>query len=149
MMVLVQQEDKEDGMNKVIFLARLGKDPEIRYAQASGNAIASFSIAVNRRFKRDNEPDADWFNCVAFGKTAEFCEKYLHKGSKVLVEGEVQNDNYEKDGVKHYGTKIVINQIEFAESKGSQDNTEPETTAPVDNDFVNVPDGDMDELPFA
>ena len=136
-------------MNKVIFLARLGKDPEIRYAQASGNAIASFSIAVNRRFKRDNEPDADWFNCVAFGKTAEFCEKYLHKGSKVLVEGEVQNDNYEKDGVKHYGTKIVINQIEFAESKGSQDNTEPETTAPVDNDFVNVPDGDMDELPFA
>lgn len=149
MMVLVQQEDKEDGMNKVIFLARLGKDPEIRYAQASGNAIASFSIAVNRRFKRDNEPDADWFNCVAFGKTAEFCEKYLHKGSKVLIEGEVQNDNYEKDGVKHYGTKIVINQIEFAESKSSQDNTEPETTAPADNDFVNVPDGDMDELPFA
>ena len=136
-------------MNKVIFLARLGKDPEIRYAQASGNAIASFSIAVNRRFKRDNEPDADWFNCVAFGKTAEFCEKYLHKGSKVLIEGEVQNDNYEKDGVKHYGTKIVINQIEFAESKGSQDNTEPEITAPADNDFVNVPDGDMDELPFA
>ena len=136
-------------MNKVIFLARLGKDPEIRYAQASGNAIASFSIAVNRRFKRDNEPDADWFNCVAFGKTAEFCEKYLHKGSKVLIEGEVQNDNYEKDGVKHYGTKIVINQIEFAESKGSQDNTEPEATAPADNDFVNVPDGDMDELPFA
>lgn len=140
-------------MNKVIFLARLGRDPEIRYAQSSGNAIASFSIAVNRRFKRDNEPDADWFNCVAFGKTAEFCEKYLRKGSKVLIEGEVQNDNYEKDGVKHYGTKIVINQIEFAESKSSQANSndteEPEANAPADNDFVNVPDGDMDELPFA
>ena len=153
MMVLVQQEDKEDGMNKVIFLARLGKDPEIRYAQASGNAIASFSIAVNRRFKRDNEPDADWFNCVAFGKTAEFCEKYLHKGSKVLIEGEVQNDNYEKDGVKHYGTKIVINKIEFAESKGSQsnsaDNTEPETNAPADDGFMNIPDGVDEELPFA
>ena len=151
MMVSVQQEDKEDGMNKVIFLARLGKDPEIRYAQASGNAIASFSIAVNRRFKRDNEPDADWFNCVAFGKTAEFCEKYLRKGSKVLIEGEVQNDNYEKDGVKHYGTKIVINQIEFAESKSSQtnnDTAEPEENAPADNEFVNVPDTDMDELPF-
>ena len=150
-MVSVQQEDKEDGMNKVIFLARLGKDPEIRYAQASGNAIASFSIAVNRRFKRDNEPDADWFNCVAFGKTAEFCEKYLRKGSKVLIEGEVQNDNYEKDGVKHYGTKIVINQIEFAESKSSQtnnDTAEPEENAPADNEFVNVPDTDMDELPF-
>ena len=152
MMVLVQQEDKEDGMNKVIFLARLGNDPEIRYEQASGNAIASFSIAVNRRFKRDNEPDADWFNCVAFGKTAEFCEKYLHKGNKVLIEGEVQNDNYEKDGVKHYGTKIVINQIEFAESKGSQSNstynTEPETNTPADDGFMNIPDGIDEELPF-
>ena len=146
-------------MNKVIFLARLGKDPEVRYAQASGNAVASFSIAVTRRFKRENEPDADWFNCVAFGKVAEFCEKYLHKGSRVLIEGEIQNDNYEKDGVKHYGTKIIISQIEFAESKkAAEDNasaeepqkTETKNTAPaVDDGFMNVADGVDDEsLPF-
>lgn len=144
-------------MNKVIFLARLGKDPEIRYGQSSGTAIASFSIAVNRRFKRDGEPDADWFNCVAFGKTAEFCDKYLHKGSRVLIEGEIQNDNYEKDGVKHYGTKIIISTIEFAESKSSsqssdssESKSETSNTAPsVDDGFMNVADNVDDEsLPF-
>ena len=141
-------------MNKVIFLARLGRDPEIRYAQSSGNAIASFSIAVNRRFKRDNEPDADWFNCVAFGKTAEFCEKYLHKGVKVVIEGELQNNNYEdKNGTKHYSVQIIVNQIEFAESKSSQansnDTAEPEANAPADDGFMNIPDGIDEELPFA
>ena len=139
-------------LNKVVLCGRLTADPELKQTQ-NGIAVVSFTIAVNRRFKRDNEPDADWFNCVAFGKTAEFCEKYLHKGSKVLIEGEVQNDNYEKDGVKHYGTKIVINQIEFAESKGSQsnstDNSEPEANAPVDDGFMNIPDGIDEELPFA
>lgn len=141
-------------MNKVIFLGRLGKDPEIRYAQSSGNAVANFSLAVDRRFKRDGEPDTDWFNCVAFSKTAEFCEKYLHKGGKVLLDGEVQNNNYEdKNGTKHYSVQIIVNQIEFAESKSSQsnstDNSEPETNAPADDGFMNVSDTDMDELPFA
>jgi len=134
-------------MNKCIFLAFLGKDPEIRYTQ-SGTAVASFSIAVNRKFKRDNEPDTDWFNCVAFGKTAEFCEKYLHKGSKVCVEGEVQNDNYEKDGVKHYGTKIVVNSIEFAESKKSSEENNSGNTA-TDDGFMSIPEGTDEELPFA
>ena len=140
-------------MNKVIFLGRSGKDPEIRYAQSSGNAVANFSLAVDRRFKRDGEPDADWFNCVAFSKTAEFCEKYLHRGSKVLLDGEVQNNNYEdKNGTKHYSVQIIVNQIEFAESKSSQtnnDTTEPEANAPADDGFMNIPDGVDEELPFA
>ena len=146
-------------MNKVIFLARLGKDPEIRYGQSSGTAIASFSIAVNRRFKRDGEPDADWFNCVAFGKTAEFCEKYLHKGSKVLIEGEIQNTNYDdKNGTKHYSVQVIVNSIEFAESKNASSENAPadepksgtNNTAPaVDDGFMNVADSVDDEsLPF-
>lgn len=136
-------------MNKWIGMGRLTRDPEVRYSQ-SGSAVANFSIAIDRRYKRDGETTADFFNCTAFGKTGEFAEKYLRKGTKVVIEGELQNNNYEdKNGTKHYSVQIIVNQIEFAESKSSQDNTEPETTAPADNDFVNVPDGDMDELPFA
>ena len=136
-------------MNKWIGMGRLTRDPEVRYSQ-SGSAVANFSVAIDRRYKRDGETTADFFNCTAFGKTGEFAEKYLRKGTKVVIEGELQNNNYEdKNGTKHYSVQIIVNQIEFAESKSSQDNTEPETTAPVDNDFVNVPDGDMDELPFA
>ena len=136
-------------MNKWIGMGRLTRDPEVRYSQ-SGSAVANFSVAIDRRYKRDGETTADFFHCTAFGKTGEFAEKYLRKGTKVVIEGELQNNNYEdKNGTKHYSVQIIVNQIEFAESKSSQDNTEPETTAPVDNDFVNVPDGDMDELPFA
>ena len=136
-------------MNKWIGMGRLTRDPEVRYSQ-SGSAVANFSVAIDRRYKRDGETTADFFNCTAFGKTGEFVEKYLRKGLKVVIEGELQNNNYEdKNGTKHYSVQIIVNQIEFAESKSSQDNTEPETTAPADNDFVNVPDGDMDELPFA
>lgn len=136
-------------MNKWIGMGRLTRDPEVRYSQ-SGSAVANFSVAIDRRYKRDGETTADFFNCTAFGKTGEFVEKYLRKGIKVVIEGELQNNNYEdKNGTKHYSVQIIVNQIEFAESKSSQDNTEPETTAPADNDFVNVPDGDMDELPFA
>ena len=136
-------------MNKWIGMGRLTRDPEVRYSQ-NGSAVANFSVAIDRRYKRDGETTADFFNCTAFGKTGEFAEKYLRKGTKVVIEGELQNNNYEdKNGTKHYSVQIIVNQIEFAESKSSQDNTEPETTAPADNDFVNVPDGDMDELPFA
>ncbi len=139
-------------MNKWIGMGRLTRDPEVRYSQ-SGSAVANFSVAIDRRYKRDGETTADFFNCTAFGKTGEFAEKYLHKGIKVVIEGELQNNNYEdKNGTKHYSVQIIVNQIEFAESKSSQtnnDTTEPEANAPADNDFVNVPDGDMDELPFA
>lgn len=141
-------------MNKVILMGRLTKDPEIRYAQgANGTTIASFSIAVDRRFKRENEPDADFFNCTAFGKTAEFFEKYVKKGVKVVIEGRLQNDIYEKDGVKRTATKIMVEQAEFAESKktseeNAQGSAEHQQSVPRTNDgFMQVPD-DFGELPF-
>ena len=131
-------------MNKVIMMGRLTKDPEIRYAQ-SGSAVAGFSIAVDRRFKRDGEPDADFFNCSAFGKTAEFLEKYVHKGTKVVIEGRLQNDSYtNKDGQKVTATKILVDSMEFAESK--QASAESQPAAPDAQGFMNVPDGE--ELPF-
>ena len=108
-------------MNKVIFMGRLTRDPEMRYGGASGTGIARFGIAVDRRFKREGQPEADFFNCVAFGRLAEFVEKYLHKGIKIVLDGEVQNDNYtNKEGRMVYGTQIVCNNIEFAESKNAQ-----------------------------
>ena len=134
-------------MNKVIFTGNLGQAPEIRNSQ-SGTTVVTFSLAVKRRFHKDNEPDTDWFQCIAFGKTAEFVEKYLSKGSKVVVEGEVQNNNYEdKTGVKHYGTKIIVNSVEFGESKGAAQQITPAAEA-KDDSFVNVPDGIPEELPF-
>lgn len=129
-------------MNKVIMMGRLTKDPEVRYS--NDKAVARFSLAVDRRFKRDGEPTADFFNVTAFGKLGEFVEKYLKKGTKILMEGEVQNDNYtNRDGQKVYGTRIIANSIEFAESKGEQkQEAKPEEThdwQPVDP---------MDGLPF-
>jgi single-strand DNA-binding protein len=120
-------------MNKVIMMGRLTKDPDVRYTQA-GKAVAGFSIAVDRRFKSEGQPQADFFNCSAFGKTAEFIEKYLRKGIKIALAGEVQNDNYEKDGVKHYGTKIIVDQVEFAESKrnSSDESERPAQTTQAD-----------------
>lgn len=127
-------------MNKLILIGRLTKDPEIR---VSGSVtIAKFSLAVDRRFKRDGEPEADFFNCTTFNKTAEFIEKYCKKGMKMAIEGRVQNDNYEKDGVKHYGVTVIVENIEFAESKkgGASEKKATET-----EEFVNV---SSDELPF-
>jgi single-strand DNA-binding protein len=136
-------------MNKVIMMGRLTRDPEVRYSD-EGNAVSKFSLAVDRRYKREGQPDADFFNCVAFGKTAEFTEKYLKKGTKVVLEGELQNNNYtNKDGQKVYGMQIVVNSLEFAESKSSR-NSDRESTQQVDsNDFMNVPDVAEEELPFA
>ena len=138
-------------MNKVILMGRLTRDPEVRYSQGSNaTAIAKFSLAVDRRFKRDGDPEADFFNCTAFGKQGEFVEKYLQKGTKVLVTGRIQNDNYEKDGVKHYSVQILVDEIEFAESKASQSggNAAP-AEAPAGDGFMNIPTGIDDELPFA
>ena len=141
-------------MNRVILMGRLTRDPEVRYG-ANEMAIARFSIAVDRRFKREGQPEADFFNCTAFRKTAEFIEKYLKKGTKVVVEGQVQNDNYtNKDGQKVYGTRIMINSIEFAESKAAS-TTEAAAAAPVATEeapasgdsFMSIPD-DVDDLPF-
>lgn len=143
-------------MNNFIGMGRLVRDPEIRYSQ-QGGAIADFTIAIDRRYKREGQPDADFFQVTAFGKLAEFVEKYLVKGTKIVYSAEVQNNNYEdKNGVKHYGTKMIANSIEFAESKkAASDNAPAEepkasNTAPaVDDEFMNVADGVDDEsLPF-
>ena len=97
-------------MNKVILMGRLTRDPEVRYSQgATATAIARFSIAVDRRFKRDGEPDADFINCVAFGRTGEFIERYGHKGTKFVVEGRIQTGSYtNRDGQKVYTTEVVV-----------------------------------------
>ncbi|MBQ7655639.1 MAG: single-stranded DNA-binding protein [Clostridia bacterium] len=143
-------------MNKVIMMGRFTKDPDIRAYGSEGKSLASFSIAVDRRFKRDGEPSADFFNCTAFGSAAGVIEKYMHKGTKVLLDGELQNNNYEdKNGVKQYGQRILVNSIEFAESKKNdssggkydgQSKAEPPKTD--DNGWMNVPDDTDEELPF-
>lgn len=131
-------------MNLVVLVGRFANDPEVRYTQ-DNKAIAKFSLAVNRRFKTEGQPEADFFNVVAFGKTAEFIGKYFKKGMKAVVTGELRNNHYtDQNGVKHYSEQVVVNNIEFAESKQSQ--PAPKT----DNDgFMNVPDVDASELPFA
>lgn len=137
-------------MNKVILLARLTRDPEVRYSQGNEPmAIARYGLAVNRRFKRDGEQEADFINCVAFGKNAEFAEKYLKKGTKILIEGRIQTGSYtNKDGVKVYTTDVVVESQEFAESKQSGQNTQERPQPMTDADgFMNIPDG-IDELPF-
>lgn len=144
-------------MNKVIMMGRLTRDPEVRYGQgANSTAVGRFSIAVDRRFKRDGQPDADFFNCTAFGKTAEFVEKYLKKGTKVVLSGSLQNDNYtDKNGVQRYDVRIIVDDLEFAESKnasGQGGNYTPAQNAqpaPAGDGFMNIPDGIDEELPFS
>ena len=139
-------------MNKIILLARLTRDPEVRYSQGEKSmAIASFSVAVNRRFKREGEADADFFNCTAFGKQAEFVEKYLKQGTKVALSGRLQNNNYtNKEGQKVYGVQIMVEEIEFAESKEASTRTPSNNPNGVTdaNGFMNIPDGLAEELPF-
>ena len=146
-------------MNKIILIGRLTRNPEVRYSQgANGTTIARFSLAVNRRWKREGEPDADFFNCTAFGRIAEFAEKYLQQGTKVVVTGRVQNDNYtNKDGQKVYSVQIIVEEMEFAESKNAAGNAGG-SVYPVDsglspiqtdnNGFISIPDGEEDGLPF-
>lgn len=141
-------------MNKVILMGRLTRDPEVRYSQnENSTAIGRFSIAVDRRFKRDGEPTADFFNCTAFGKQGEFVEKYLKQGTKVVVTGRIQNDNYtNKNGEKVYSVQIMVEEIEFAESKAvasqNSDFSQPAPApAPVADGFMNIPSG-FEELPF-
>ncbi len=156
-------------MNNVVLMGRLTRDPEVRYsAGESAAAFARFRIAVNRRFKREGQPDADFFDCVVFGRTVEFVEKYLHQGSKVVLQGRIQNDNYtDKDGRMVYRDQIVVENVEFAESKAaSQANGSYRAPAqssgydrpmdggqpiPTDNPtggFMNIPEGIEEGLPF-
>lgn len=140
-------------MNKIILLGRLTRDPEIRYSQGENSmAIAKFSLAVNRRYKREGEPEADFFNCTAFGKQAEFVEKYLKQATKIMLCGRVQNDNYtNKEGQKVYSVQIMVEELEFAESKGTSDTgTQQQATPQADNNgFMTIPEGLEEELPFA
>lgn len=142
-------------MNKIILMGRLTRDPEIRYSQgATPTAVANFSLAVDRKFKRSGDSTtADFFNCVAFGKQAEFVEKYLKQGTKILLTGRLQNNNYtDKNGNKVFSVQVIAEEMEFAESKKAAANDEedmrPRPTEDEDG-FVNVPDDlDDDELPF-
>ena len=137
-------------------MGRLTRDPEIRYTQGdSPLTIARYSIAVDRRFRRNGESETDFFNCTAFGKQAEFVERYLKQGTKVLITGRVQNDNYtNKDGQKVYSVQIITEEIEFAESKNSSAGNDfqpagrPDPTAAAGDGFMNIPDGIEEELPF-
>lgn len=137
-------------MNKVILMGRLTREPEVRYTQGNNpTAVAKYSLAVPRKFKREGEPDCDFFNCVAFGKLGEFAEKYLRKGTKIAVVGRLRADSYiNKEGQKVYTTDVVVEEQEFCESKSQQQ--ESQRTAPSSNDgFMNIPDGiDDSELPF-
>ena len=149
-------------MNKVILMGRLTRDPEVRYSQGeSSTAVARYSLAVDRRFNRNNdEQTADFINCVAFGRNAEFAEKYLRKGTKILAEGRIQTGSYtNKDGQRVYTTDVVVENQEFAESKngsGASDSfSSGSNSAPmapesqgVGDGFMNIPDGIEEELPF-
>ncbi|MCM1495970.1 MAG: single-stranded DNA-binding protein [Bacteroides sp.] len=145
-------------MNKVILMGRLTRPPEVRYSQGeSQTAIARFSLAVDRRWKREGEPDADFFNCTAFGRLADFAEKYLNQGTKVIVVGRIQNDNYtNREGQKVYSVQVLLDEIEFAESKSASASSvgtaAPQTggrSAPEQassDGFMSIPD--EEELPF-
>ena len=147
-------------MNKVIMMGRLTRDPEVRYSQGvSQIAIARFSLAVDRKWKREGEPDADFFNCTVFGRQADFVEKYLRQGTKVVVTGRIQNDNYtNKDGQKVYSVQIIVEEIEFAESKNAaaangaapayQASSRPSPSQAAGDGFMSIPDGAEEELPF-
>ena len=144
-------------MNKVILMGRLTRDPEVRYSQGEqATAIARYTLAVDRRFKRDAEQTADFIGCVAFGKLGEFAEKYLRKGTKVVVTGRIQTGSYtNKDGQKVYTTDVVVEECEFAESKNAAgDNSQftpsdrPSPSSAAGDGFMNIPDGIDEELPF-
>ena len=146
-------------MNKVILMGRLTKDAEVRYSQGdSSTAVARFTLAVDRRFKRDGDQSTDFINCVAFGKTAEFFERFGRKGTKFVTEGRIQTGSYtNKDGQRVYTTDVVVENVEFAESKSSSEGTsgayvpaeKPSPSQAVGDGFMNIPDGiDEDELPF-
>lgn len=142
-------------MNKVILMGRLTRDPEVRYGSGENStAVARYTIAVDRRFKRDGEQNTDFIGCVAFGRNAEFAEKYLRQGTKIVLTGRIQTGSYtNRDGQKVYTTDIVVEEQEFAESKaagnGGQNNYSRPSAATSDADgFMNIPDGIDDELPF-
>lgn len=143
-------------MNKVVLMGRLTRNPDVRYSQGEkATCVARYTLAVNRRFRRDGEQDADFINCVAFGKQGEFAEKYLKQGTKIVISGRIQTGSYtNRDGVKVYTTDVVIEEQEFAESKKAAEtsstpqNTQGVKSNPEDDGFMTIPEGVEEELPF-
>ena len=143
-------------LNKVILMGRLTRNPEVRYSQGEkATCVAKYTLAVNRRFHREGEQDADFINCVAFGKQGDFAEKYLKQGTKIVISGRIQTGSYtNRDGVKVYTTDVVIEEQEFAESKKAAEtsstpqNTQGVKSNPEDDGFMTIPEGVEEELPF-
>ena len=142
-------------MNKVILMGRLTRDPEVRYSAGENSlAIARYTLAVDRRFKRDGEATADFISCVVFGKQAEFAEKYFRQGIRIVVSGRIQTGSYtNKDNIKVYTTEVIVEDIKFAESKaaaegssGAGGHQKPDQTQ--NDGFMNIPEGIDEELPF-
>lgn len=144
-------------MNKVLLIGRLCRDPEVRYSQGENSmAIARYTLAIDRPKNKDGESAADFISCVAMGKSGEFVEKYLRKGTKIAVEGSIRTGSYtNKDGQKVYTTEVLVSQHEFCESRGmSEEDKEARDNALIQgaqtdaNGFMNIPDGIEEELPF-
>lgn len=148
-------------MNKVILMGRLTRDPEVRYSQGeNATAVARYTLAVDRRFKRDGEATADFINCVAFGRAAEFAERYFRQGIRIVITGRIQTGSYtNRAGVKVYTTDVVVEEQEFAESKAASDQNSgsfraaapapsPAPSVDAGDGFMNIPDGIDEELPF-
>jgi len=139
-------------MNKWLGTGRMTRDPEVRYSQGQNpTAIARFTLACDRRFKRDGDQNADFISCIAFGKTAEHIEKYWHKGMKMAAVGRIQTGSHtNRDNQKVYTTDVVVEEVEFCESKGSQQNSAHNSAPASDplDEFMNIPDDLTDELPF-
>ena len=143
-------------MNKVILVGRLTRDPEVRYTQGENQtAIARYTLAVDHRFKRDGEPTADFINCVVFGKSAEFAEKYFRQGLRVAISGRITTGSYtNKDGIKVYTTEVTVEDQEFAESKAESEANKTsvqqatQTNTTTGGEFMNIPDDIPEELPF-
>ena len=148
-------------MNKTILMGRLTKDPEVKYLQnENSTAMARYTLAVDRRYRKDGKAETDFISCVTFGKNAEFAEKYLQKGLKILVSGRIQTGSYvNKEGQKVYTTEVILDDQEFADSKGaasdmsgygqSAPSQRPAPTSAIGDGFMNIPDGVEDEgLPF-
>ena len=139
-------------MNKVILMGRLTRDPEVRQSQGEqATAIARYTVAVDRRFRRDGDSQtADFIGCVAFGRQAEFAEKYLRKGTKIALTGRIQTGSYtNRDGQKVYTTDVVVEEQEFAESKAAGQTTQQNPTPVSKDGFMEIPDGLEEELPFS
>lgn len=137
-------------MNKVILIGRLTRDPDVRWTQGQDQkCVARWTVAVDRKFKKDGEQSADFISCIAFGKVGEFVEKYIHKGIKVVIEGRWQTGSYtNKDGAKVYTNDCFVESIEFGESKKDSESTHAPAPVPDENGFVNIPEGIDEEIPF-